>query len=276
MILVKGEFTPASVRGTIRYGDHNPTHHKQPIEEAGVVKAIMKTRLDPYTGMEISGPLSDGVGYFNAAANGQYELLGLAPGIYNIYASAAGYPTAPICFDVTILKGQSLQFDGSLQPGAAVHGTVSSKRGFDNVPWQEDAYVKIEIYNAPTLRHEPDQRAKPVVWSGESDVVAKGSRDVGPHQNWRVKRGTLTPLHFAFGVKGEYGVPTGLVGMVPQTYATWVNGLTPGRYYVRAWVSGYTQSTADGSTFLEKSFQVNANEWAEDVKLEIDVRLRSD
>ena len=39
-------------------------------------------------------------------------------------------------------------------------------------------------------------------------------------------------------MKGEYGAPRDLDGMVPQVYATWVNGLTPGRYYARAGPSG--------------------------------------
>ena len=42
-----------------------------------------------------------------------------------------------------------------------------------------------------------------------------------------------------------------LDGHVPQVYATWVNGLTPGRYYARAWVFRYVQTALDGSTFQE-------------------------
>ena len=63
--------------------------------------------------------------------------------------------------------------------------------------------------------------------------------------------------------------------MVPQVYATWVNGLTPGRYYVRAWVFRYVQSALDGSTFQEYYFDVTPNEWAGDVTLPIDLRLSS-
>ena len=63
--------------------------------------------------------------------------------------------------------------------------------------------------------------------------------------------------------------------MVPQVYATWVNGLTAGRYYVRAWTFRYVQSALDGSTFQEYYFDVTPNEWAGDVTLPLDLRLSS-
>ena len=63
--------------------------------------------------------------------------------------------------------------------------------------------------------------------------------------------------------------------MVPQVYATWVNGLTPGRYYARAWVFRYVQTRLDGVTFQEYYFDVTPQEWAGDVTLPIDIRLSS-
>ncbi len=75
---------------------------------------------------------------------------------------------------------------------------------------------------------------------------------VGPAQNWYVvANGVNDKFHYEFGSKGEYGAPSELDGHVPQVYATWVNGLTPGRYYARAWVFRYVQSALDGSTFQE-------------------------
>src|SRR5208283_3209626 len=96
-----------------------------------------------------------------------------------------------------------------------------------------------------------------------------------PPQKWFVSGGTTTPFHFEFGLKGEYGAPKDLSGEVPQVYATWINGLTPGRYYVRAWNFRYVQTALDGSTFQEYYFDVTPNEWAGDVTLPIDLRLRS-
>lgn len=60
-------------------------------------------------------------------------------------------------------------------------------------------------------------------------------------------------------MKGEYGAPRDFDGMVPQVYATWINGLTPGRYYARAWVSHYNQSAEDGFTFQEYYFDIIPN-----------------
>jgi len=90
-----------------------------------------------------------------------------------------------------------------------------------------------------------------------------------------VQGGTTIPFHFEMGVKSEYGAPRDLDGQVPQVYATWVNGLTPGRYYVRAWVFRYVQTALDGATFQEYYFDVTPQEWAGDVTLPLDLRLSS-
>ncbi|HXZ90229.1 MAG TPA: hypothetical protein VEG61_04115, partial [Candidatus Dormibacteraeota bacterium] len=95
VLLVKGEVDPAILTGTIRYAGYNSTLYAQPIQEAGRVWAKMTTRLDPYTGQQRPDlPTIDGIGYFNATATGHYEVEGLAPGIYDLYASAAGFPQA--------------------------------------------------------------------------------------------------------------------------------------------------------------------------------------
>src|SRR5208337_4881216 len=110
---------------------------------------------------------------------------------------------------------------------------------------------------------------------GVNALLASDPEGVGPPQHWFVSGGTTTPFHFEFGVKGEYGAPRDLSGEVPQVYATWINGLTPGRYYVRAWTFRYVQSALDGSTFQEYYFDITPNEWAGDVTLPIDLRLSS-
>jgi len=310
---------------------------------------VMTTRLDPYTGQARPDlPLVNAVGYFNATAQGHYEVEGLAPGVYDLYASAAGYPKTLVQSGFTVLKGQSLHFDGYLQPGPVIHGNVFTKHQFGDEPWPETQYMKIELYDAPTLNHIPDPIANMVSWSpipcvaggqesyynrrdagycgdprlganiafpwheyvpwngyGQNDggvgltyyqvggnvecgpawvqpcgttKVTDNFQDpqgVGPPQHWFVNGGTTDPFHFEFGVKGEYGAPRDLDGMVPQVYATWVNGLTPGRYYARAWTFRYVQSALDGSTFQEYYFDVTPNEWAGDVTLPIDLRLSS-
>ena len=368
VMLVKGEVDPAIVTGTVRYGGYNASLYGLPIQEAGRVLAKMTMRLDPYTGQQRPDlPTIDAVGYFNATAFGHYEVEGMAPGIYDLYASAAGYPQTLVQSGFTVLKGQSLHFDAYLQPGPVIHGDVYTKHQFGDEPWPlgdtgvpggskgvtgsgadiTGEYVKIELYDGPTLSHIPDPSANLVSWSplpcvaggqelytGEytagacndprlgseiafpwheytpsngygvpdpatavNNVIPGGyyqvsagdgagsgvyfgnlmqdPEGVGPPQHWFVKGGTAEPFHFEFGVKAEYGAPRDLDGMVPQVYATWVNGLTPGRYYARAWVFRYVQSALDGSTFQEYYFDITPNEWAGDVTLPIDLRLSS-
>jgi hypothetical protein len=374
VMLVKGEIDPAIVTGICRYGGYNSTLYGAPIGEAGMVYAKMDTRLDPYTGQPRPDlPTVDAQGFFNATANGHYEVEGVAPGIYDIYAEAAGFPRQLVQSGVTILKGQSLHFDCYLQPGPVIHGNVFTKHQFGDEPWMGELpscssspttfpdcstttyneYIKIELYDGPTLANIPSPSGQLVSWSplpcvaggqglffgrrhaglcgdprlasaiafpwheystvcgslpnpncgtlttspyqdpptlfngrnngyvndtSETYALGKLTSDpqgVGPPQNWFVQGGTTTPFHFEFGVKGEYGAPRDLSGLVPQVYSTWINGLTPGRYYVRAWVFRYVQTALDGSTFQEYYFDVTPQEWAGDVTLPIDLRLSS-
>ncbi|MGA2784406.1 MAG: hypothetical protein ABSF09_06885, partial [Candidatus Bathyarchaeia archaeon] len=346
VMLVKGEVDPAIMTGTIRYAGYNQSLYNLPVKEAGRVYAKMTQRLDPYTGTSRPDlPLVDAQAYFNATAQGHYEVEGMAPGVYDLYGSAAGYPQTLIASKVTVLKGQSLHFDGYLQPGPVIHGNVFTKHQFGDEPWPTatdtatpNQYIKVELYDSPTSNHIPASTARMVSWSplpcvaggqqryyGRDDAgfcddprlaasvafpwheyvpsnrygdgypttlpfyqVSAGDtlgtyatfnfqdpQGVGPPQHWFVQGGTTTPFHFEFGVKGEYGAPRDLDGMVPQVYATWVNGLTPGRYYARAWTFRYVQSALDGSTFQEYYFDITPNEWAGDVTLPIDLRLSS-
>jgi hypothetical protein len=355
VLLVKGELDPAIITGTIRYGGYNASLYGKPIQQAGMVTAVMTEKLDPYTNQPImGGTLTNAVGYFNGTdtdclnvpsecspegSGGHYEVEGVAPGVYDLYASAAGYPQTLIASGVTVLKGQSLHFDGYLNPGPVIHGNVYSKHAFGAEPWPFNEYIKIELYANPTNNHVPDDSAGPAVsWSplpcvaGGQEYYAGGvdysadkcgdprypgvstlptetstnydpdtgiafpwqdyayggvggvytsaagkwtdPQGVGPAQNWFVKIGQDS-FHYEFGAKGEYGAPTDLNGHVPQVYATWVNGLTPGRYYARAWVFRYVQSALDGTTFQEYSFEVSSNEWAGDISLPLDLRISS-
>ena len=373
VMLVKGETDPAIMTGTLRYAGYNSTLYQQPIAEAGMVWANMTMRIDPYTGQDRPDlPTINAQAFVNATANGHYELEGMAPGVYDVYASAAGYPQTLCESGVIVLKGQSLHFDCYLQPGPVIHGNVFTKHQFGDEPWPASydspssggpganyatvgQYIKIELYSAATLSNLVDPSAgAPVSWSplpctaggqelyygrraanlcgdprlgsaiafpwheystvngasygdntptpgdpllfnganegysrdvAESNVCAPGNlactfltsdpEGVGPPQQWYVAGGTTTPFHFEFGLKGQYGAPAELSGEVPQVYATWVNGLTPGRYFARAWIFRYVQTALDGSTFQEYYFDVTPNEWAGDVTLPIDLRLSS-
>jgi hypothetical protein len=352
VLLVKGELDPAIITGTIRYGGYNATLYGTPMMEAGMVWAKMTTKTDPYTGATIatcpdhtspteafdnSTGCYDAWGFFNATWQGHFEVEGVAPGVYDLYAEAAGYPMDLIASGVTVLKGQSLHFDGYLNPGPVIHGNVYSKHAFGSEPWPFNAYIKIELYDSPTVDHVPSSNSTLVSWSplpcvaggqqnyapGESAAACGDPRipgvtpiggstessttytgegriafpwqdypggaggvylsptdlrtdpqGVGPGQSWFVKIGEGS-FHYEFGAKGMFGAPRDLDGHVPQVFATWVNGLTAGRYYVRAWVFRYVQSALDGSTFQEYSFDVTPKEWAGDISVPMDLRISS-
>ena len=166
VLLVKGEVDPATVTGTLSYGGYNVLLSGQPIQEAGMVYAKMKTRIDPASGKQRPDlPTIDAMGYFNATSQGLFEIDGLAPGVYDFYASAAGYPESLIQSNAVVLKGQSLHVSGVLQPGPVIHGDVYSKHQFGDEPWPESMYVKVELYDRPTVSQIPDPRAQLVSWS---------------------------------------------------------------------------------------------------------------
>ena len=151
--------------------------------------------------------------------------------------------------------------------------TLGSKIAF---PWHE--YTPGNGYGVPSAASPSYYQVSaggPLGSGIYFNNLMQDPQGVGPPQHWFVQGGTTTPFHFEFGVKGEYGAPTDLDGMVPQVYATWVNGLTAGRYYVRAWTFRYVQSALDGSTFQEYYFDITPNEWAGDVTLPLDLRLSS-
>ena len=146
VLTVKGEVDPAIITGSIRFGGYNTTLYGQNVSLSGRVRAV-GIADDPYTGVSLNKPV-EARGYFNQTALGHYEVEGVAPGVYDIYASCAGYPELKIASGVKIQKGQSYHIDGYLTPGAVVHGTVYSKCGTGEVQWGAISYAKIEIYSA--------------------------------------------------------------------------------------------------------------------------------
>jgi len=149
VVCVKGEVDPAIITGTIRYGGWNTAYYGLPIEVPGRVRAV-GIADDPYTGKTTGRPV-EARGYFNDTWRGHYEVEGVAPGVYDIYASAAGYPEVKIASKVKILKGQSYHLDGYLTPGVQIKGTVFSKCGTGEVPWDlsgANGNIKIEIYTS--------------------------------------------------------------------------------------------------------------------------------
>lgn len=318
VLLVKGEVDPAIITGTIRFGDLNGTLYSLPIDLPGIVRAV-GIATDPVTGLS-TGRAIEARGYYNATAQGHYEIEGVAPGMYTIYASAAGMPERKIATNVKIARGQSLHFDGYLQVGPQLRGTIFSKQGFGETQWPAQRPISIVIYNSKSydlpsiVTYSPTNltdapytsyvignttfnqngsfsgltdysglpglvRPKKVAfpWEGPTSYYSyttPNKKDpyglfngVGPAQEWWVDpRSTVDPntalgsssseFTFQFGYEDVYGVPTRFSGMVPQVFATWIDGLSPGRYYVRAFLNGYIQTTMDGTQFVDYSFDV--------------------
>jgi hypothetical protein len=82
-----------------------------------LVRADMTTRLDPYTGTPRPDlPNRGAVCYLNAKDEGRYQIFGLAPGIYDIYASAFGSPEVMIASGLRLERGrQPSSLDGHLR-----------------------------------------------------------------------------------------------------------------------------------------------------------------
>ncbi|MGC8974438.1 MAG: carboxypeptidase-like regulatory domain-containing protein, partial [Thermoproteus sp.] len=372
VLLVKGEIDPGIVEGSLFFSSWDPNLYDQAMPLPGRVR-LVGTAMDPYT-EELTGRHVEARGYTNASANGHYEVEGVAPGVYDVYASAAGYPETLVATGIKVLPGQSVHLDIALNPGAIIHGKIFAKHGFGDVNWPGQLPVTVEIYDSnewpepfpgavwgdvdgtvpdnwlvweqgtPTelvwtdkgyqpsspahlksfspinltdapytsyvwgnvifdatgLKLDPTKataRGVAFPWEGPSVAGAYEGKDqwgvfngVGPNQTWWTKPGETT-FYFQFGnkpgiaagkydadgdrtanVAGLYGCPTEFDGHVPQVFATWINGLTPGTYYMRVWINGFVQTDINGA-YMDYVVHVAEQEWAGDIYVPIDVQL---
>jgi hypothetical protein len=324
VLLVKGEVDPGIISGTVRYGDiANPTFYGLPLNLPGRVRAV-GVAGDPTTNISTRRAV-EARGYFNASSQGHFEIEGVAPGFYDIYASAAGFPEQKVAERVGIYRGQYLHLDAYLQAGPQIKGKVYSKVMFGAVSWPGQRPITIVIYDSnaydtysivtfspANLTHAPytsyvsgntlfsgssltapnTPRTVAFPWEGPIGyygfTIAPTFKDqfgiynsVGPAESWWVDPlGSLNPVSFLgsstsefvfqFGAKGAYGAPAKFSGMVPQIFATWTDSLTPGKYYVRAFLNGYIQSSNDGTRFIDYSFVI-PDGYSRDVYLPIDL-----
>jgi len=110
-VIVKGEVAPITLSGIIFVSDDNP------LRGPGLVRADMTMRVDPYTGDFRSDlPRVRAVCYLSAKDEGKYRIFGLAPGIYNIYASVFGSNEVLIASGLRLETGrQPSSLDGHLR-----------------------------------------------------------------------------------------------------------------------------------------------------------------
>jgi hypothetical protein len=266
---------------------------------------------------------------------------GIAPGVYDIYASAAGYPEQKVAGNVRILRGQSISLDLYLKVGPELSGTVYSKENYGEIPWPGQRPIQVLIFDSYGPGYDDPQNVEsfsptnltdapftsyvngntvfcgglafsclrnglvpgnspktvsfpwqgPVGYYSLTPPPAPGSstskdpyglfNGVGPAQTWWVDpQGTLNSADglgstsseflFQFGSESIYGVPTKFSGMVPQIFATWTNGLSPGQYYIRVFLNGYVQTDLTGTQFIDYPFQV-PDLGARDINLPIDL-----
>jgi len=108
-IIVSGEVSPVYLSGIIF------RLPQVPLKMPGIVSAKMKTRIDPYTGQERPDlPTIDAICYLASSDEGRYVIPGVAPGIYDVYASALGFSTFLIASGLKIHK-QPESLDGHVQ-----------------------------------------------------------------------------------------------------------------------------------------------------------------
>ncbi|MGQ9543955.1 MAG: carboxypeptidase-like regulatory domain-containing protein [Candidatus Bathyarchaeia archaeon] len=323
VLLVKGEVDPAVIYGTVRYGEGaDDALRGKPVKLPGRVRAV-GVACDPLTGKP-TGRAVEARGYFNASAEGHYEVEGVAPGIYDIYASAAGLPERKVAENIQVYRGQSLNLDIQLDPGPQVRGEVHSKSCHGSIPWRGELPISIAIYDSDNyvednvvcqspinLTHAPytsyvigntvfssaglapPNTPKMVAFPWEGPVTyypytnIPPFRDpfgvfngVGPAQVWWVNpTGSLDPttglgsgpstFRFQFGAQRYYGAPRHFSGMVPQVFGTWIDGLKPGTYFVRAFVNGYVQTDVSGSRFRDYYFTVERQTLSVDLFMDL-------
>jgi hypothetical protein len=97
----------ATISGTVRCGGGCGSSYGNPIDAAGFVVAKRTDLPEPLVNAS-----------FTAADHGQYELVGLPPGVYNLYASAVGYTTVLGAIGVSVQPSSHYFYDIYLQPCA--------------------------------------------------------------------------------------------------------------------------------------------------------------
>jgi len=316
VVLVKADPDPAIIYGTVRYGrGAAPGLYGEPIRLAGRVRAVGLAG-DPASGELTKRPV-EARAYFNASSQGRFELEGLAPGLYDIYASAAGFPEQKVAEGIRVHRGQSLSLDAYLSPGPQLAGIVRSEGPTGPTPWSSQSPITVAIYDSDhyieqnavgqspiNLTHAPyvsyvygnvafgpsglapPNSPKPVAfpWEGPPHKDPFGIfNGVGPAQKWWVgPNESIDPatglgsdpyeFRFQFGAKGYFGIPKRLSGMAPQAFATWIDGLGPGNYFVRAFVNGYVQTDASGTRFKHSYFTVPEGALSSDYEVRIGLR----
>ncbi len=227
-IVVEADINPAYVSGTVRYGGPDLGRYGKPLTRPGKVLA---------SGLTPGGRRVEAVAYFNELANGAYTLYGLAEGTYNLTFSASGFPPMTLDRPISVHKGQSLEgIDAYIGEGLIANITVWSKCCGRPIRWGEKLPIAVELLDM-NLRS-----------------IASTSFP-----------GVPSPLHYTDEDSYNHELSlnaTEYTGHVPQDYATYVSGIPPGDYYVRAYVWGYIQT---------RDYVISAHNGTSSIDLEMDL-----
>ncbi|MEM3522067.1 MAG: hypothetical protein QW589_05730 [Candidatus Bathyarchaeia archaeon] len=130
-LIVSADINPAYITGKILDGSKNATLYGKPIQLYGSNGGKVVAE-----GITQEGRIVIAQAFFNTSAS--YTIHGLAPGIYNLTASAAGYsPTTKI--GVKVCAGQSLFVDLYVNPAPKIECIVWSKCEFGLTKWSSIA-----------------------------------------------------------------------------------------------------------------------------------------
>jgi len=257
-LVVKGEVDPGYITGRVRYAGHSSYYYGyyygSGVHAPGKVWAN-GTALDPTTN-EPTGREVCGVGYFNATAEGYYEIEGLAPGIYTITACAAGFVPRTLATQVTIKRGQSVHgIDIYLHPTSNLNLTVYSKCPTGPVDWPD--YTTIGKRSTPgpdglgevgkllATLYPPNPQPLtgwPYAYYFVEVTDADGTRLAWVDDFFDISASPRTFTAFLGNPSCYSGVETQWDGHVPDVNAHFTCGLVPGQYFVKAWVFGYWQA----------------------------------
>jgi len=160
VVLVKGELDPAIAYGKIRYGGSNQAFYGMPLQLPGRAR-FAGVAVDPASGRILNRTV-EARGYFNASSKGHYEVEGIAPGIYDVFVSAAGFPEQKLATKIVLRRGQSFSIDLYLKPGTEVRGEVFAKCFGSPIDWHGQFPISIVIYDSDDYKENSIASYSPV------------------------------------------------------------------------------------------------------------------
>jgi hypothetical protein len=226
-VVVAGTNDPAYISGTLLdSGNTDPSQAGRPVYipngEGGRILA---------TGIDYLGRAASAQAFINANSTGEYTLFGVAPGTYNLTAYVAGYIPTTRLVRVSVLPAQSLDnINIYLQRSAIITG-VALSRTADGVaiPWgQLSAFRSARDTSLVAANRSITVRVVSLDGSVVASIPAAYSRQLFTNYD---------ATTFSFSIQREFVFD----GRIPQDYANYTSGLTPGDYYLYAYVTSYIQ-----------------------------------